>query len=159
MFSACSSCMGHSTRADVSSDDDSAAMDIHGNHQEENGDSIFMELSVKRFSVPVDTIVSAKIINKTDNSYISIKGGLVVEKKIDGKWIPFEHREKSKSGAVYAVSLLAINIGKGGDYDIKIPLRSEHYAKEFSPGEYRLGKEIQINGMEKRYVYSGFTVY
>lgn len=79
--------------------------------------------------------------------------------KIGENWIPFEHRERSKGGALYSATLLAVNIGNGGSYDINIPLRSEDYEKDFSPGEYRLGREIEINGKEKRYVYSVFTVY
>ena len=101
----------------------------------------------------------AKIVNNTKCSSISLKGKRVVEKKIGENWIPFEHRERSKGGALYSVTLLAVNIGNGGSYDINIPLRSEDYEKDFSPGEYRLGREIEINGKEKRYVYSVFTVY
>lgn len=158
-LSICSSFTGCSTQATGSNGNDSVAVALSDSLHSDSGDSIMMELSANRFKAPVDTIVSAKIINNTKCSSISLKGKRVVEKKIGENWIPFEHRERSKGGALYSVTLLAVNIGNGGSYDINIPLRSEDYEKDFSPGEYRLGREIEINGKEKRYVYSVFTVY
>ena len=148
-LSICSSFTGCSTQATGSNGNDSVAVALSDSLHSDSGDSIMMELSANRFKAPVDTIVSAKIVNNKR----------VVEKKIGENWIPFEHRERSKGGALYSVTLLAVNIGNGGSYDINIPLRSEDYEKDFSPGEYRLGREIEINGKEKRYVYSVFTVY
>jgi len=158
-LSICSSFTGCSTQATGSNGNDSVAVALRDSLHSDSGDSIMMELSANRFKAPVDTIVSAKIVNNTKCSSISLKGKRVVEKKIGENWIPFEHRERSKGGALYSVTLLAVNIGNGGSYDINIPLRSEDYEKDFSPGEYRLSREIEINGKEKRYVYSVFTVY
>lgn len=158
-LSICSYCTGCSTRTTGSSGNDSVAVSLCDSLFRDGVDSIMMELSANRFKVPVDTIVSAKIVNNTKYSSISLKGKRIVEKKIGGKWMPFEHRIRSKGGALYSSTLLSVNIGSGGSYDIKIPLRNESYEKDFLPGEYRLGREIEINGKEKRYVYSTFTVY
>ena len=111
-----------------------------------------MELSANRFKAPVDTLVSAKIVNNTQCSSISLKGKRVVEKKIGENLIPFEHMEWSTGGAMYSATLWAVNIGNGGSSDINIPLRREDYENDFSPGEYRVGREIEIIGKEKRYV-------
>lgn len=159
----CCSCIGGSIRATGSGSGSGAGDTVvvtQGDSQHsEGGDSILMELSAKRFKVPVDTIISTRIVNNTKCSSITLTGKRIVEKKMDGKWVPFEHRQRSKGGALYSTTLLSVNIGSGGSYDINMPLRSKSYEKEFSPGEYRLGREIEINGRGKRYVYSVFTVY
>ncbi|WP_308394710.1 hypothetical protein [Prevotella sp.] len=134
-LSICSYFTGCSTQATGSNGNDSVAVALSDSLHSDSGDSIMMELSANRFKAPVDTIVSAKIVNNTKCSSISLKGKRVVEKKIGENWIPFEHRERSKGGAMYSATLLAVNIGN------------------------RLGREIEINGKEKRYVYSVFTVY
>lgn len=156
LFFFCNPCLGCSACIESSRGNDSVTVVVDDNQDE---DSIFMELSVTKFKMPVDTIISAKIVNKTTCSLVELKGGKIIEKKINGKWMPFKHREKTKSGAAFAVTLLAVNIGKRKYYKIDIPLRSEYYVKDFTLGEYRLGKEIVINRKEIRYIYSTFWVY
>lgn len=87
-LSICSSFTGCSTQATGSNGNDSVAVALSDSLHSDSGDSIMMELSANRFKAPVDTIVSAKIVNNTKCSSISLKGKRVVEKKIGENWIP-----------------------------------------------------------------------
>ena len=84
-LSICSSFTGCSTQATGSNGNDSVAVALSDSLHSDSGDSIMMELSANRFKAPVDTIVSAKIVNNTKCSSISLKGKRVVEKKIGEK--------------------------------------------------------------------------
>lgn len=126
--------------------------------QHEQGDSIFIELSAEVLDSPVDTLISVTIANKAKSSTVSLESGRRVEKKTNGRWVVCKHLSKTKEGYLFAATLLAVNIVPGGHWIMNQPLRSRYYAKELTSGEYRLGVEVGIDGKEKRYVYSPFTV-
>lgn len=126
--------------------------------QHEQGDSVFIELSAEVLDSPVDTLVSVTIANKTKKSTVSLESGRRVEKKTNGRWVVCKRLTKTKEGYIFAATLLAVNIAPGRYWIMNQSLRSQYYVKELTPGEYRLGVEVGIDGKEKRYVYSPFTV-
>lgn len=142
------------TRMNGLTDNDAVAVAAQ---QHEQVDSIFIELSSEVFDSPVDTLISVTIANKTKNSTVSLERGRRVEKNTNGRWVVCKHLSKTKEGYLFAATLLAVNIAPGGYWIMNQPLRSQCYVNEFTPGEYRLGVEVGING-KKRYVYSPFTV-
>ena len=64
-LSICSSFTGCSIQATGSNGNDSVAVALSDSLHSDSCDSIMMELSANRFKAPVDTIVSAKIVNNT----------------------------------------------------------------------------------------------